>query len=43
MEEPICLKYREGLFFVSVGARPSVLKGELVNEILKVGARLFEV
>ena len=30
-EEPVCLMYSEGLSFVSVGARPLVLKGELVN------------
>ena len=29
-EEPVCLKYSEGL--VIVGARLPVLKGELVNE-----------
>ena len=37
------MKYSEGLSFVSVGARPLVLKGELVNESLKGGARPFEV
>ena len=31
-EEPVCLKYSEGLVGVNVGARPPVLKGELVNE-----------
>ena len=30
-EEPICLKYSEGLVAVNVGARPPVLKGELVR------------
>ena len=28
---PFVLKYSEGLVFISVGARPLVLKGELVN------------
>ena len=32
-EEPVCLKYNEGLVIVNVGARLPVLKGELVNEI----------
>ena len=31
-EEPVCLKYSEGLVAVNVGAHPSVLKGELVNK-----------
>ena len=31
-EEPICLKYSEGLVIGNVGARLPVLKGELVNE-----------
>ena len=31
-EEPVCLKYSEGLVDVNVGARPPVLRGELVNE-----------
>ena len=31
-EEPVCLKYSEGLVAVIVGALPPVLKGELVNE-----------
>ena len=31
--EPVCLKYSEGLVIVNVGARLPVLKGELVNEI----------
>ena len=31
-DEPICLMYRGGLVVVNVGARPSVLKGELVRE-----------
>ena len=30
-EEPICLKYSEGLVVVNVGARLPVLKGELVR------------
>ena len=30
-EEPVCLKYSEGLVAVNVGARPFVLSGELVN------------
>ena len=30
-EEPVCLKYSEGLVVVNVGARLPVLKGELVN------------
>ena len=30
-EEPVCLRYSEGLVVVNVGARPPVLKGELVN------------
>ena len=30
-EEPVCLKYNEGLVAVSVGARPPVLKGELIR------------
>ena len=32
MEEPICLKYSEGLVVVNAGARLPVLKGELVSE-----------
>ena len=32
-EEPVSLKYSEGLVIVNVGARLPVLKGELVNEI----------
>ena len=31
-EEPLCLKYSEGLVAVNVGALPPVLRGELVNE-----------
>ena len=31
-EEPVCLKYSEGLAAVNVGALPLVLRGELVNE-----------
>ena len=31
-EEPVCLKYSEGLVAMNVGARPFVLKGELVNK-----------
>ena len=34
-EEPICLKYNEGLVIVNVGARLPVLKGELVIEICR--------
>ena len=30
-EEPVCLKYSEGLVAVNVGARPPVLRGELVR------------
>ena len=30
-EEPVCLKHSEGLVAVNVGARPPVLKGELVR------------
>ena len=30
-DEPVCLMYNEGLTVVDVGARPSVLKGELVR------------
>ena len=30
-EEPICLKFSEGLVIVNVGARLPVLKGELVK------------
>ena len=30
-EEPVCLKYSEGLVAVNVGALPPVLRGELVN------------
>ena len=30
-EEPVCLKYSEGLVAVNVGALSPVLKGELVN------------
>ena len=31
-EEPVCLRYSEGLVDESVGALPPVLRGELVNE-----------
>ena len=31
-EEPVCLKWSEGLVTVMAEARPSVLRGELVNE-----------
>ena len=31
-EEPVCLRYSEGLVVVNVGALPPVLRGELVNE-----------
>ena len=31
-EEPVCLKYSEGLVAVNVEAHLSVLKGELVNK-----------
>ena len=31
-EEPVCLKYSEGLVAVDVEALPSVLRGELVTE-----------
>ena len=31
-DEPVFLKYSEGLVIVNVGARLPVLKGELVNE-----------
>ena len=34
-EEPVCLKYNEGIVIVNVGARLPVLKGELVNEICR--------
>ena len=30
-EEPVCSKCRDGLVAVNVGARPPVLKGELVR------------
>ena len=30
-EEPVCLKHNKGLVDVNVGARPPVLKGELVK------------
>ena len=30
-EEPVCLKYSEGLVIVNIGARLLVLKGELVK------------
>ena len=31
-DEPVCLMYSGGLFVVNIGARPSVLKEELVRE-----------
>ena len=31
-DEPVCLMYSRGLVVVNVGARSSVLKGELVRE-----------
>ena len=31
-EEPVCLKFSEGLVTVMAGARPSLLRGELVNK-----------
>ena len=31
-EEPVCLRHSEGLVVMKVGARPPVLRGELVNE-----------
>ena len=34
-EEPVCLKYSEGLVIVNVRARLPVFKGELVNEICR--------
>ena len=34
-EDPVRLKYSEGLVIVNVGARLPVLKGELVNEICR--------
>ena len=34
-EEPVCLKYSEGLVILNVVARLPVLKGELVNEIFR--------
>ena len=39
-EEPVCLKYGEGLVSVNVGARLLVLKGELVR--VSGGARLHK-
>ena len=30
-EEPVCLRHSEGLVIVNVGARPPVLRGELVK------------
>ena len=30
-EEPVCLRYSEGLVVANVGARPPVLKRELVR------------
>ena len=31
-DEPVCLMYSGGLVVVNIGARPSVLKEELVRE-----------
>ena len=31
-DEPVCLMYNEGLVVVNVGARPPILKEELVRE-----------
>ena len=39
-DEPVCLMYSGGLVVVNVGARPSVLKGELVRE--SSWARLYK-
>ena len=39
-EEPVCLKYSEGLVIVNVGARLPVLKGELVK--VSSGAYLYK-
>ena len=39
-EEPICLKFSEGLVIVNVGARLPVLKGELVK--VSSGAHLYK-
>ena len=39
-EEPVCLKFSEGLVIVNVGARLPVLKGELVK--VSSGAHLYE-
>ena len=39
-DEPVCLMYSGGLIVVNVGARPSVLKGELVRE--SSWARLYK-
>ena len=39
-EEPVCLKYGEGLVIVNVGARLPVLKGELVK--VSSGAHLYK-
>ena len=39
-EEPVCLKYDEGLVIVNVGARLPVLKGGLVK--VSSGAHLYK-
>ena len=39
-EEPVCLRYSEGLVVLNVGARPPVLKGELVR--VSSGAHFHE-
>ena len=39
-EEPVCLKHNEGLVVVKVGARPPVLREELVNA--SIWARLHK-
>ena len=39
-EEPVCLKYSEGLVIVNVGARLPLLKGQLVK--VSCGAHLYK-
>ena len=39
-EEPVCLKYSEGLVIVNVGARLPLLKRELVK--VSSGAHLYK-
>ena len=39
-EEPVCMKYSEGLVLVNVGACLPVLKGELVK--VSSGAHLYK-